>query len=458
MKKILFVSLFVLCFSFLASCEKKKDPEIEPSVRLNVTEEEWNKTVKDYAFTKEEKSNIKISIYTDLSINSEPDYTIYKNGLVYEFDTIVNGNKYINYGDFKNHIGYRYYGLEHNYFYKSDLKETIEENFSDLVENFSANFSDVVFKDGKYVSTIPYEGKEKYAYYSFNDGFLKEFSIVFEDEVILKMTMESTEYIINLPNVNYINEMPPVEMKNYLNECLKELRSYNAINADYKVEAYDHYTFASFEYLRVKKSDDTYKNLEEILADVKKLTIDSYFSKRTSVIGQVESVDENMWFGVFEEGNENGFVIKIVPRDEKINVLFVVAEQDMLEVLFLKEYLENRLVNDVEEDAFTFNGKNMIDTKDCFLIQYETEKDGEYETVLNYALTCVKDNGYEWVGSESSSDYRIESLEKDNIAVQLYFTSAGANCQKIIITFCISYTDSEPATIARFGIESLLFE
>ena len=456
MRKTIFILLFVLGLMFITACEKKSEV-IESNTSYTVTEEEWNNSVKDYAFLKDESTKLEIKIYTSID-EEDPDYILCKNGLVYKFSTIVNGKEFITYGDFKNNVGYRYYGINCDNYYKIDIKDSVENTFSELIENFNFDFNEVEFKNNEYVSNIPYEGKEKHGYYSFVDGVLKEFNIIFENNTLFKMTIDKLHSEIVLPNVNYINKMSSSEMVVYLNEALKELSSYNAVSKDYKVDAYEHYTLAEFEYLRIKKSDDTYKTLDELLKEIKKNLVDTFFDKISSVVEQIEPIDEYMWFGMFKDGDQNGLIIKLKPEDDKLKVVFAVVDQNIFEVMTFKEYLENRLVEDPDEDEFSLNSRVMIDTKDCLLIQYKTSMVGEYEQVLDYALTCIKDNGYEWESSGSSSDYHYEILSKGNKAVKIYFTSDIENTHDILISFCISFNDNDPISIVEYGTESPLFE
>lgn len=388
----------------------------------------------------------------------EPDYIIHKDGLVYKFNTIVSGNEFISYADYNNNVGYLYYGINRNHYYKFDNEDPIEEIIEYFVEDFNVNYSDVKFEKGEYISSIPYEGKVKYGHYVFNDGRLNQLNIYFEDELYFKTTISYEDPKIELPSVNYIDEMSTLEMKVYIIEALKELKSYTAIDANYTVEAYEHYTVANFKYLRIKNSDDSYKSLEQLLSDIKDLIIDHYFANRVDIIGQVESLDEYMWLGKFSDGNQNGLVIKIDPDSTYTNVTFAVVEYDVLNIIALKEYLENRLVDDPEEDCFTFDGTIMIDTKDCFLIQYYTTMNGEFDNLVEYASTCIGDNGYEWAASGSSDDYHYDILEFENKAVRVHFSNYYDGSYLIKITFCVSFTDEEPSSILEFGIDSPLFE
>ena len=454
MKKNLLVLFMMVCLLFLVSCGKNN----EPSVRKTITEEEWNNIVINHGFAKDADTNLVIKFYTSPDVEDEPDFILYKNGLLYKFVTIVSGNEYISYGDFENNIGYKYYGINRANYYKLDIEETIDETLDIIIRDFDIEYNKVKFEKGEYISTIPYEGNEKYAHYSFNDGVLKEFNVYFENELDYKMTIEPMNNQIVFPNASFIDEMPTSEMKTYIKEALKELKSYGAIGGDYSVEDYEHYTLATFEYLRLKNSDDTYKTLEQLVNEIKSNLVDKFFSGRVGVIEQVESLDDFMWFGMFEDGNQNGLIIKLVPTDGKLIVNFAVTDFDVLNILALKEYLENRLVDDADEDEFYFDGSVMIDTKDCLLIQYDTEMTGEYEELLSYALTCVGDNGYEWTESGSGYDYHYEILEHDNKAVRLYFTNVEENKYNIKITFCISFGDEDASTIIDFGVDAPLFE
>ena len=457
MKKIILVLFMMLGLLFFVSCEKNNNAN-EPTACKEVNEEQWNNSVKDYAFAKDKDTKLIIKVYSSPDEENKPDFVLYKDGLVYKFVTISSGYEFVSYGDFENNVSYRYYGIDRSNYYKSDKVGTIEENFSQIVYDFNTDFNKVKFEKDEYVSTIPYEGKEKYGHYSFLDGALKEFKIYFENELDYKMTIEPLNNNIVLPNGSYIDNMPTNEMKIYIREALKELKSYNAIGADYSVEAYEHYTVATFEYLRYKNSDDTYKTLEQLLGDIKSNLVDHFFSNRVEVIDQVDSLDEYIWFGKFKNGNQNGLVIKLVPGSSAVDVVFAVVDYDVLNILALKEYLENRLVEDVEEDEFFFDGTAMIDNKDCLLIQYSTSMTGTLDDLVAYANTCVKDNGYEWTESGSSSNYHYEILEFDNKAVRLYYTPNDDNGYDIKITFCVSFGDDDPSLIINYGIKSPLFE
>ena len=457
MKKILPVLFLMLGLMFLVSCVKNNDVN-EPTVCKEVTEEQWNNSVKDYAFAKDNDSKLIIKVYSSPDESNEPDFVLCKDGLVYKFVTIANGYEFVSYGDFENKVSYRYYGIDRSNYYKSDKVGTIEENITQIIYDFNTDYNKVKFENGEYVSTIPYEGKEKYGHYSFVDGKLREFKVYFENELIYKMTIEPSDASVVLPNGSYVDSMPTSEMKTYITEALKELKSYGAISADYSVEAYEHYAVATFEYLRYKNSDDTYKTLEQLLSDIKSNLIDHFFSNRVEVIDQVDSLDEYIWFGKFKNGNQNGLVIKVVPGSSAVSVVFAVVDYDVLNILALKEYLENRLVEDVEEDEFYFDGTVMIDNKDCLLIQYSTSMKGTLDELVAYANTCIKDNGYEWTESGSSSNYHYEILECDNKAVRVYFTSNDDDGYDIMITFCVSFGDEDPSMIIDFGVKSPLFE
>ncbi len=459
MKKILLVLFMVLGLLFLVSCEKKDDnKDKDGAISNTVTETEWNNIVKDYAFAKKEDTKLTIKIYEKIIDDLELEYVMHKDGLTYKFINILHDIEFATYCDFKNKLGYLYYGIDHNNYFKKNYDVSVEENVAAILENFNAEFSKVKFENGEYIVAIPYEGSNKYAHYSFLDGNLKEFKIYFDNKLEFKATFEPLTTDLVLPNVNYIDEMSPNEMKTYVTEALKELKSYGAVNQDYKVDAYAHYTLASFEYLRLKNDDNTYKTLEQLLNEIKTNLVNNFFGKRVKLIEQTESLDEYMWFGQFEDGNNDGLIIKLNPRDGKLMVTFGVVDKDILDIILFKEYLENRLVDDPEEYDFYFDGKNMIDTKDCLLISYKTEKSGNYEDVLAYALTCVTDNGYTWTSSESSSDYHLEIYEKDNKAIMLYFTSDGENDNNIKVVLCVSFGDKEAASLIDFGVESPLFE
>ena len=456
MKKSLFV-LFIFLSLFLISCENKNNDD-ESSVLNTVTEKEWNNVVKDYAFAKNLDTNLVIKVYSSPTDSNDPDFILYKEGLIYKFVTIVSENEFINYGDFENKVAYKYYGLNREHYYKTDYKDSIEDTIKWIIPDFNVSFDKVKFENNEYVSTIPFEGKEKYGHYSFSSGHLTEFKIYFEDELDFKLTIEPQSSNIVLPNVSYIDEMPHEEMKVYLSEALKELKSYGAVGADYTVEAYEHYTVAKFEYLRTKLNDDTYKTIPNIISEVKSILVDNFFGNKIGIISQTESLDEWMWFGKFENGNQNGLVIKFVPGEMKATIVFGIVDYDVLNIMALKEYLENRLVIDPEEDEFYYDGSAMIDTKDCLLIKYETEMSGNFDDVVNYALTCISDNGYQFVESGSSSDYHYEILEFDNKAVMVYFTGGEENHYDVKITFCISFGDEDPSNIINYGVDSPLFE
>lgn len=458
MKKFIFILFMMLSITLLASCKNEgKDIEHKEQVYYTVTEEQWNNNVKGFAFSKNPKSNLRISIYSSPDEENEADFIFYKQGLIYKIVTIAGGQEFISYGDFENKIAYHYYGLDRSNYYKANYKYTIEDSFSALVDDFDEDFSKVKYENKEYISTIPYEGKEKYGHYTFIDGNLRKFEIYFEDELYFKMEIEPFNGNVVLPNANFIDQMSTSEMKTYLTEALKELKSYGAVGADYKVEAYDHYTLATFEYLRSKNSDGSYKTLEELLNGIKSDLVKPFFSNRVNISGQIESLDDYMWFGMMTEGNENCLVIKLQPEDEKLNVVFSVNESALSDILVFKEYLENRLVEDKEEDEFYFDGRVMIDTKDCLLIQYDSEMSGTIDDLSAFAKTCIEDYGYEWVASGSSSDYNYQIFTKENRGVKVNFIDAGENHFDVKITFGITFNGEDPEKIIEFGTDSPLF-
>ena len=456
MKKVLLFLFLMLGSLFLFSC---KDKNNEPNVLRTVTEQEWNNTVKDFAFAKNPDSKLVIKVYSSVLDEMVLDNIINKDKLVFKFNTIVSETEFITYGDFANKKAYFYYGINRNHYYKTDYEDSIQEVFESLIDDFNVEYSKVKFENDEYISTIPYEGTVKYGHYKFSGGVLTEFSIYFDNELDYKVVIEPSNESVILPDVNYIDEMQPKEMKIYLQEALKELKSYGAIDEGYVVNDYAHYTVATFDYLRVKNDDETYKTLDQILGELKKLFIDRLFSNRVEVIEQLESVDEEMWFGMFKNGEQNGLIIKILPDSEKLSVAFAVVDYSILNIMALKEYLENRLVDNQEEDVFWFDSEFLLDTNDCFLISYDTYMSGEFEELVNYAKTCIEDNGYEWVESGSGNTYHYDIFAHDDKAVRVYFTSNGnvEDLYNIKVTFCVSFGDEDPDDIISYGPEMPLF-
>ena len=99
----------------------------------------------------------------------------------------------------------------------------------------------------------------------------------------------------------------------------------------------------------------------------------------------------------------------------------------------------------------------MIDTKDCLLIQYDSEMSGTIDELSAYAKTCIEDYGYEWVASGASSDYNYQIFTKENRGVKVNFINAGENHFDVKITFGITFNGEDPEEIIEFGADSPLF-
>ena len=142
-------------------------------------------------------------------------------------------------------------------------------------------------------------------------------------------------------------------------------------------------------------------------------------------------------------------------EDGKLKVIFAVTEFELLNIIVLKEYLEPRFSK--ESDGFFFDSSTYIDNKDCLVIKYKCEIEGDFEQLLSYTKTCVGDNRYEWVSSCSSSDFHYDIYEYDTKAVKINFIS-NDYCYILELTLCVSFCDTDPSDILEFGYSPALFE
>ena len=461
MKKLFIILvLFLGLLSFVGCKDNNKEGNgNEPSVHYDVTEEVWNKEIKNYEFAKDKDSKLLIKIYDSILTEDElePSTILYKDKLVFELTHIITVGNFTTYLDFSKEKfeGYQYYGLNFDHYVKRDEDIKIDDIFDTFFEDFKRNFSDVKFEDNKYVADVTnmeYDESGK-AYYTFIDGRLSEFKIILEDELYFMATIEVSDKDIILPDVTYLDEMEEEEMSVYLTEMMKEFKSYGIAGADYKVTTHDHYSLAYFEYLRLQNEDDTYKDVDTMLQDLKRFIVDNDFSHFAEINGQVDSIDEYIWIGQFKNGKKKGIIIKIVPDYDKVCVALAVMDFEVLNMYGLKEYLEPRFLD--EDYEFYFDGTTYIDNNDCILLKYRAEVEGEFEDLVNLANTCLDDYGLEWCSSGSSSNYHYDTYEKDNFACKINFINDGDD-YIMEVTLCVAY-DGDPSMIIEYGVDNPLF-
>ena len=456
MKKLLLFIFLLIGLITITSCEIT----VGNSSKINheVDLETWNKEINDYGFAKGEESKLLMKFYSSpLDVSElEPNMTLSKDKLVFELTHIIAAGNFTTYFDFSNEefVGYQYYGIEHDKYVKKYEDITIDDIFDVFLPDFKRDFSLVKYENNQYSAVTNVYEEDAVAYYSFENGNLREFKILVDNDIYFLLTIEETNSTIILPNANYLNEMKYDEMGCFINELLKEFRSYNLIGEDYEITVNPHYVFAEFEYNRIKKEDDSYKTIDELLQEIKKFFIDNEFNQLEKVIEQSESIDELTWFGRFEEGNEDGIIIKLLPESEETKVLFAVVDYRVLEACVLKEYLEPRFLE--EDDGFTFDRRNYIDNNDCLLVRYDANIKGNLEDLISLSKTYLKDNGYEWNASSSSTNYHYDVYVRNDLAVKINFINDGDNFI-LELTICVSYKD-DVFDLIEYGINNPLFE
>lgn len=458
MKRIIIALFLTVGLLLLTSCGNKANAQ-EPSPIFEINEQDWNKEINNYGFAKREKSKVSYQIYSSIFDENdlEPDTILSKDGLIYEITHIVSSRRFVSYIDFSKDSAEAYYryGVDQTYYFKKSEDITIDEMIDEFVPNLKCEYRNLTFKDNQYVTDVTIDGGNGKAYYKFESGRLLSFRIYLDGELYYKMVADWGTSKFELPNVHCLNEMPPEEMGRYLREMLKEFKMYGAIDADYTVDVFNHYVVAEFEYKRIQDSEGNYKTQTQLIEELKKYIVDNNFGKYVSVIGQLEVLDELCWFGMFEDGNQNGLIIKLKAEDGKLKVIFAVTEFELLNIIVLKEYLEPRFSK--ESDGFFFDSSTYIDNKDCLVIKYKCEIEGDFEQLLSYTKTCVGDNRYEWVSSCSSSDFHYDIYEYDTKAVKINFIS-NDYCYILELTLCVSFCDTDPSDILEFGYSPALFE
>lgn len=458
MKKIIVFMLVILFGISLAGCNNEQ-PTNETTDSRIVTEETWNKLIKDYGFAKDANSNFTVSIYLSQTEDlSKPDTILDKDGALFKSTSIISDTEYIVYLDYKNYdtthkvSDYQKYDITGTDWYIFDVDFPIEEVFDQLSFNKLLEFKSCKYVDGEYKGTghdedgFPFE-----AVYKFDNNKFIEYREYAEGDLIYLLKIDNYDKVrINLPEAYHLDDMPYEEMGKYIDYVVKTLESYRAIEVD-SIGAYEKLISLDAVYLRTLKSDNTPKDSSTIKEEIIKLFLEHYFH-HCSI--KEETSPNNM--SVFSIEGTTRKIVFVFDDTEPEYFKFSILDEKVLDVYYFISHFESKCSG----SFFNYDDSYYLPSKEAFVIKYDFRESGDYDDIINTTSSIVEEyNGLEWVSSESSEYDHFEVFVNDDMAVKVSFINGGReNLYVISLYVCVSFTDVSAEHIIDYGLDNPLFE